>query len=45
MPKLPVIPATEPMLTIEPPPESRISGAHVWIPRSVPVQALNRMWQ
>ena len=29
------------MLTIEPPPESLINGAHVWMPRSVPVTLIS----
>jgi hypothetical protein len=33
--KLPVMPATDPMLTIEPPPESLMSGAQVWMPLRV----------
>src|SRR5262245_45537119 len=35
--KLPVIPATEPMLMIEPPPEAFISWAQVWMPMRVPL--------
>ena len=37
MEKLPVIPATEPMFTMDPPPESFISGAQVWMARTVAV--------
>jgi SAM-dependent methyltransferase len=40
--KLPVMPATEPMLTIEPPPESLISGAQVWMPRRVAVTLISK---
>jgi acyl dehydratase len=35
--KFPARPATEPMFTIEPPPESFISLAQAWMPMSVPV--------
>jgi hypothetical protein len=37
------MPATEPMLTIEPPRESLISGAQVWMPRSVPVTLMSKI--
>jgi hypothetical protein len=41
--KLPVMPATEPMLTIEPPPESLMSGAQVWMPLRVPVTLISKI--
>ena len=41
--KFPVMPATDPMLTIEPPPESLMSGAQVWMPRSVPVTLISKI--
>ena len=41
--KLPVMPATDPILTIEPPPESLISGAQVWMPRRVPVTLISKI--
>jgi hypothetical protein len=41
--KFPVIPATEPMFTIEPPPESLISGAQVWMPLSVAVTLISKI--
>ena len=43
MPKLPVMPATDPMLTIEPPPDSLISGAQVWMPLRVPVTLISKI--
>ena len=41
--KLPVMPATDPTLTIEPPPDSLISGAQVWMPLRVPVTLISKI--
>jgi hypothetical protein len=43
VPKFPVMPATDPMFTMEPPPESFMSGAHVWMPWRVPVTLISKI--
>ena len=40
-PALPIMPATDDMLTMEPPPDSRIAGIAAFVPRKTPLPLMS----